>query len=188
MSDRWFYFWPVPCDYTSLLLTTHLVCPNYTFALQVVDRSGKVITVWNELIWFLCRGDQVTVKWKIEISGVQSLACLTYWSMSLPSCLFKRHSAKRHTQKLQMGGSDEYQTSPNLHLVYFCSFAFIWLHHHLHQSLNRQCRRGITDDFATSFLHFSLFSTALWDLPNSGPVHSLMDSLQHQRMELHPCP
>ena len=26
------------------------------------------------------------------------------------------------------------------------------------------------DDFVTSFLHFSLFSTALWDLPNSRPV------------------
>ena len=26
----------------------------------------------------------------------------------------------------------------------------------------------------TSFLHFPLFSTALWDLPNSRPVHSLM--------------
>ena len=32
--------------------------------------------------------------------------------------------------------------------------------------------------FATSFLHFSLFSTALWDLPNSRPVHSLMLSSQ----------
>ena len=27
---------------------------------------------------------------------------------------------------------------------------------------------------ATSFLYFSLFSTALWDLANSRPVHSLM--------------
>ena len=40
-------------------------------------------------------------------------------------------------------------------------------HHHHHQSLNREGRWGTTDDFATSFLHFSLFSTALWDLPNS---------------------
>ena len=47
-------------------------------------------------------------------------------------------------------------------------------HHHHHQSLNRENRWGTTDDFATSFLHFSLFSTALWDLPNSRPVHSLM--------------
>ena len=49
------------------------------------------------------------------------------------------------------------------------------LAHHLHhQSLNREGRWGTTDDFATSFLHFFLFSTALWDLPNSRPVHSLM--------------
>ena len=27
-------------------------------------------------------------------------------------------------------------------------------HHHHHQSLNREGRRGTTDDFATSFLHF----------------------------------
>ena len=47
-------------------------------------------------------------------------------------------------------------------------------HHHHHQSLNCKGRWGITDDFATSFLHFSLFSTALWDLPNSRPVHCLM--------------
>ena len=46
--------------------------------------------------------------------------------------------------------------------------------HHHHLSLNRQGRWGTTDDYATSFLHFSLFSTALWDLPNSRPVHSLM--------------
>ena len=44
--------------------------------------------------------------------------------------------------------------------------------HHLF--LNREGRLGSTDDFATSFLHFSLFSTALWDLPNSRPVHSLV--------------
>ena len=44
--------------------------------------------------------------------------------------------------------------------------------HHL--ALNRQGRRGTTDDFTTSFLHFTLFSTAPWDLANSRPVHSLM--------------
>ena len=51
-------------------------------------------------------------------------------------------------------------------------------HHYHHQSLNREGRWGTTDDFATSFLHFSLFSTALWDLPNSRPLHSLMLSQQ----------
>ena len=58
----------------------------------------------------------------------------------------------------------------------YCNSVFAGLphHHHHHQSLNREGRWGITDDFATSFLHFFLFSTALWDLPNSRPVHSLM--------------
>ena len=35
-----------------------------------------------------------------------------------------------------------------------------------HLSLNREGRWGTTDVFATSFRHFSLFSTALWDLAN----------------------
>ena len=38
-------------------------------------------------------------------------------------------------------------------------------------SLNRKGSWGTTDDFSTSFLHFFLFSTALWDLANSRPVH-----------------
>ena len=46
--------------------------------------------------------------------------------------------------------------------------------HHL--SLYHEGRWGTKDDFATSFLHFSLFSTAFWKLPNSRPVHSLMSS------------
>ena len=47
-------------------------------------------------------------------------------------------------------------------------------HHHHYLSPDREGRLGTTDDFATSFLHFPLFSTALWDLPNSSPVYSLM--------------
>ena len=47
-------------------------------------------------------------------------------------------------------------------------------HHHYHLPLNREGRWGTTDDFATSFFHFFLFSTALWDLPNSRLVHSLI--------------
>ena len=34
-------------------------------------------------------------------------------------------------------------------------------HHHHHQSLNHVGQWGTTDDFATNFLHVSLFSTAL---------------------------
>ena len=45
---------------------------------------------------------------------------------------------------------------------------------HLHPPLDRESRWGTTDDLTTSFLHFSLFPTALWDLANSRPVHSLI--------------
>ena len=47
-------------------------------------------------------------------------------------------------------------------------------HYHHHQSLNHEGQWGTTDDFSTSFLNFFLFSTALWDLLNSRPVHSMM--------------
>ena len=47
-------------------------------------------------------------------------------------------------------------------------------HHHYLLSLNCEGRWGTTDDFATIFLHLSLFSTALWDLSNSRPVHSMI--------------
>ena len=47
-------------------------------------------------------------------------------------------------------------------------------HHRRHLSLNREGRWGTKDDFTTSFLHFTLFSTALRNLANSRPVHSLI--------------
>ena len=47
-------------------------------------------------------------------------------------------------------------------------------HHHHHLSLDREGRWGTTDNFTTSFLLFTLFSTALWDLANSRHVHSIM--------------
>ena len=54
-----------------------------------------------------------------------------------------------------------------------CLFCIKYLIHY-HQPLNCEGCWGTTDDFATSFLHFPLFSTVLWDLPNFRPVHSLM--------------
>ena len=48
------------------------------------------------------------------------------------------------------------------------------LHLHLHLSLECEGLWGTTDYFTTTFLHFSQFSTALWDLANSRLVHSLM--------------
>ena len=56
------------------------------------------------------------------------------------------------------------------------NFLYQFRHYHHHQSLNHESYWGTTDDFATSFLHFPLFSTALWDLLNSRPVYSLMSS------------
>ena len=47
---------------------------------------------------------------------------------------------------------------------------------HLRWSLNHEGRWGTTDDFTTSFLQFPPFFTALRDLANSRPVHSLMFS------------
>ena len=48
--------------------------------------------------------------------------------------------------------------------------------HHLSQPLSLNCEGALvtTSDFTTSFHHFSLFSTALWDVANSRPVHFLM--------------
>ena len=79
--------------------------------------------------------------------------------------------------------SSELYLSPNSiafiisEISWVCSLYFtleglwaFWDHHH-HQSLNHEGRLGTTDNSATSLLHFSLFSTALWDLPNSRPVH-----------------
>ena len=43
-------------------------------------------------------------------------------------------------------------------------------HHHHHLFFNHKGCWGTIDDFATSFLRFSLFSIALWDLANSRPV------------------
>ena len=52
-------------------------------------------------------------------------------------------------------------------------------HHYHHLSLNGEGHCGTTDDCTASFLQFSLFSAALWDLANSRPVHSLMLSSHH---------
>ena len=60
---------------------------------------------------------------------------------------------KRRNYKLAFGqGSDTF--------LLLLLLTFLNYHHH-YQSLNREGRWGTTDDFATSFLHFSLYSTAL---------------------------
>ena len=51
---------------------------------------------------------------------------------------------------------------------------FSTLRPHLHLSLNHGGCWGTTDEFTTSFLHFSWFPSGLLDLANSRPVHSLI--------------
>ena len=58
--------------------------------------------------------------------------------------------------------------------IWLCVCSLFLYHLHLNLSLNREGHLYTTDDFTTSFLHFLLFSTALWDLANSRPVYSLM--------------
>ena len=54
-------------------------------------------------------------------------------------------------------------------------------HHHHHLPLNCGGCWCTTNDFTTSFLHFSLFSTALWDLVNSRPFHCSVLSFRAER-------
>ena len=54
---------------------------------------------------------------------------------------------------------------------YQCNLVFF-----LCLSINGKGHRGTTDNFITSFLHFSLFSSALWDLANSRPRFLLCSS------------
>ena len=53
-------------------------------------------------------------------------------------------------------------------LIFHCD-----VHHHHHLPLKREGCWGTTDMILQRFLHFLLFSTALWDLPYSRPLHSL---------------
>ena len=80
--------------------------------------------------------------------------------------LLKIQFRKEHTAYFQQRSLGQAPTATAL--------AFYNPTHHHHQSLNPEGRLGSTDDFITSFLNFSLFSTAPWDLANSRPVHSLM--------------
>ena len=104
-----------------------------------------------------------TIAWESERAAPSSVLVSVSVFMAL-STVF--HSINSPDNSLL-----SYSVLPGLFLPYW---SFQQFHHRHHQSLNREGRWGTTDDFATSFLHFPLFSTALWDLPTSRPVHSLM--------------
>ena len=71
-------------------------------------------------------------------------------------------------------GSDKVMISKVSSVMKWWSSSKLCLLLHLHLSLNCRGHWDSTDDFTTSFLHFSLFSTALLDLANSRPGSSLM--------------
>ena len=57
----------------------------------------------------------------------------------------------------------------------FLLLLLLLLHLHLHLYLDREGRWGSTDDLTTSFLHFfPVLSTALLDMANPRPGHSLV--------------
>ena len=104
---------------------------------------------------------------------------LTEWFISNNmwenSMIRNKELAKRRILQTNMSlrsFKDKYRINTN----YITYIGIVYAHHchHHHLSFNREGWWGTTDDFATSFLHFSLFSTALWDLLNTRPVHSLM--------------
>ena len=98
-------------------------------------------------------------KKKMIIEILQHVNCNEHNTITM-TFISKKHKLMQY-QTIKKGDGRE-KAIQNIH------------HHHHHQSLNRESHWGTTDDFATSFVNFSLFSTALWDLANSRPVHSLM--------------
>ena len=95
--------------------------------------------------------------WKINLESVQSICVSNIVTL----------------HQYRSGGRGRGEPSDRQHIVKEWIQNFRHFHHH-HLSLNCEGRWGTTVDFTTSFLHFSMFSTALWDLLNSRPVHSLM--------------
>ena len=97
-----------------------------------------------------------------RFSPQHKLKCATQYQQHVP-----RHRLRLLVQRFgQAWSGPVWSTSQrghrcgySLHIIYNTNY-----HNHHHQSLNFEGRWGTTDDFATSFLHFSLFSTALCGL------------------------
>ena len=96
------------------------------------------------------------------------------------------HEVQGHCEGLYMVHKQIWLSTTFIELLIFLQPNLIWWyiiiswshHHHHHLSLNCKGHWGTRDDFTTSLLHFSLFTTASWDLANSRPAHSLMLSSQ----------
>ena len=138
----------------------------------------------------VCTDNEVT--WLIRKRGSRSRhfsVCFRQWrkrgrelfkmiEIRQPCCFPLRHVNKQTPKIITLCNS----LAPLFSLFFFffgggLLFPLYWL---LMENIctfkhsNRKSRWSTTYDFATSFLHVSLFSTALWDLATSRPVHSLM--------------
>ena len=113
-----------------------------------------------------CRSMDTSDNWHVEQLTRRTNDMSDYWHVGLLTCRTTDTSDYWHVGLL---------TYNRLFLSDYWRVGLPVCHHHYHhQSLKREGRWCATDDFVTSFLHLPLFSTALWDLSNSRPVHSLM--------------
>ena len=92
---------------------------------------------------------------------------------NLPAPMWADAGSHKHLHVKGRNAHTEGRQLQQLHTRDWRQFTLCYHHHH-HLSLHREGRWGTTNEFTTSFLHFSLFSTALWDLANHRPVHSLL--------------
>ena len=104
----------------------------------------------------------------------QRTSCVRWceWSGRRWSCALYRYLRSRGSGWCPPSSTSACQNLPAQ--IWQKSLQSLHHHHHHHQSLNHEGHWGNTDDSATTFLHSSPFSTALWDLPNSRPIHPLM--------------
>ena len=121
----------------------------------------------NQLLWLVVSASQLNF-WGSADVGWESSGC-SHFPTLVDSLLYThKRSVTRHH------GSCTLTAGTSINGVCHVMEIHHHHHHHHHLTLSRDGRWGTTDDFATSLLHFSLFSTALWDLPNSRPVHFLI--------------
>ena len=155
--------------------TTYLCKRNFFFGRKFLSGFTKHSVDGPDITLSLLTNSRIS-------DDLHSLCCFD-WSDTLPTTSRKppapslmTYTHDNHSQPWlawNKGGTLWIQS--NISNNYSCPRS-CWCdaNHYHHLSLNHQGHWGTTDDFATNVLHFSLFSTALWDLANSRPVHSLI--------------
>ena len=97
---------------------------------------------------------------------------LAHWDQVMKSCLKVLGKISRRLD-IVLSAIKSLQSGTLFHLQSVGRLLLLPSNPHFIFPLTARVVGGTTDDFATSFLHFPLFSTALWDFANSSPVHSL---------------